>query len=362
MSLLNLEFAHANIAPFGLKLLQLRQNVVGPKLVLRLPARSVLTSTMAQFTTSTIAQCLAIPLAPRHWLWWILWFLAEFEHKPMPAIAGVDGFAGSKTMAKAFWEAGLPLIPFELMDDPVQQNCLSLEGQQFFLQTLVRASLTPYGICWLGPPCSWWVWVSRSVHQRSRNNPLGNVSHPSVAFHNQVAEFVANVVWTCAALGLFYVLEQPLSSVLVHHPHVSAALRDTKAVRVSFPLHKFGANTQKYLQLWGTAPWLPELRRVAGIVRGPVAHAVLCTIGDRGQVTGKKDDMVASAAYPTTFCDVVAILHKGFLASQAIQAQAVRMFVKSLPQLRHTWFWEALVAFLFPPPLAHSNLLQANLL
>ena len=32
------------------------------------------------------------------------------------------------------------------------------------------------------------------------------------------------------------------------------------------------------------------------------------------------------------------------------QAQAVRMFVKSLPQLRHAWFWEALAAFLFPGP------------
>ena len=33
----------------------------------------------------------------------------------------------------------------------------------------------------------------------------------------------------------------------------------------------------------------------------------------------------------------------------AMEAQAVRMFVKSLPRLRHTWFWEALAAFLFPP-------------
>ena len=77
-------------------------------------------------------------------------------------------------------------------------------------------------------------------------------------------------------------------------------------------------------------------------MRVPVPHSVLCTTGGQGQVTGKKDDMIASATYPLPFCDVAAFLHKGFLASQAIQAQAVRMFVKSLPRLRHTWFWEAL--------------------
>jgi hypothetical protein len=296
-------------------------------------------------------------LLPLHWYEWVAFFLSALQPRSVPAIRGIDGFAGQKEIAKAFLDAKLPMVPFEMMDDPVTENCLSLEGQQYFLQTLVRTSLTPYGFCWLGPPCSWWVWVSRSVHQRSMTNPLGNTTHPSVGFHNVLAEFVANVIWTCAALGIFYVLEQPLSSILVHHPQVKAALQGTQARCIRIPLYKFGAATRKPLQLWGTAPWLTELRRIADSIHVPVPGTALCTVGNQGQVTGKKQDMTASAAYPVCFCKVVAFLHKSFLASKAAEAESVHMFVRSQPKLQHQWFTEALLAFLFPTAPA-PNLLS----
>ena len=290
-------------------------------------------------------------LLPEQWIDTVHFFLGKKKQYAKSHIAGIDGFAGSKLMANSFLKVSLPLIPFEVMDDPVAENCLSLEGQQYFVQTLVRASLKPYGICWLGPPCSWWVWVSRSVHQQSIDNPLGNVTHPKVEFHNALADFVANVIWTCAALGVYFVLEQPVGSLFVQHPRVKAALRDVHSVRIKIHLYKFGATSQKPLQLWGTAPWLIDLEQIANHINAPVPRGVLYTIGHNGQVTGKKEAMAKSTAYPEAFCDVVAFLHQSFLSIKANEAKAtkqiVHMFVlQSRPQLQHLWFEDSLIELL----------------
>ena len=58
------------------------------------------------------------------------------------------------------------------------------------------------------------------------------------------------------ASGLYFVLEQPSSSTMLHHPAVHAALRQTRARAVSVSLKNFGGDTAKPLTLRGTAPWL----------------------------------------------------------------------------------------------------------
>ena len=42
------------------------------------------------------------------------------------------------------------------------------------------------------------------VHQRTDFNPYGDVKNAKVRYHNEVAEFVANVMMACAALGIYY--------------------------------------------------------------------------------------------------------------------------------------------------------------
>ena len=261
------------------------------------------------------------------------------------------------------------MVPYELLDDPVLENCLSLHGQQNFLQKLVQVGLESDGLCWLGPPCSWWVWVSRSVHQRSAERPWGNVAHPFVDLHNVLAQFVADVIWTCAALGVHFVLEQPLGSRLPDYGQVREALVATQATRISIPLWKFGASSEKPLQLWGTAPWLRQLADVASRISAaslsgsqpaacpssaqpaaspvavPAPTTTLCTLGEAGQVTGRKEAMTASSSYPACFCDVVAFLHNSHVARRIAVAVA-HILACNHPQLNNAWFIEALLPFL----------------
>ena len=303
-------------------------------------------------------------LVPICWLAWVRFFLLQ---QPGPLLHGLDTFAGDKQMARSFLAAGMPMATFELLDDPVQENCLSMHGQQYFLQRLVQVSFQEGGICWMGPPCSWWVWLSRSVHQRSHESPQGNTQHPTVAFHNSLAEFVANAIRTCAALGVFFVLEQPLSSVMPHFAAVRAALAEVGAKRVSIPLWKFGAQSEKFLQLWGTAPWLQQLTEIArrigetahcgaqpggahystqpGMVHVPKPPETLVRRGGEGQVTGRPEVLSRSASYPACFCDVVAFLHKSYLHRQAAMVVAQAVGRQGRTQ-QWQWFLDALLPFL----------------
>jgi hypothetical protein len=197
---------------------------------------------------------------PSRWHDWVALFLLEFTLQPQtPRLSGLDSFAGQKQMASSFLEVGMAMATYEVDDDPVLENCLSLHGQQNFLQKLVQVSLEKDGLCWLGPPCSWWIWISSSVHQRTRDRPEGRVSHPTVAFHNSIAQFVADAIMTCIALHVHFVLEQPLRSVLPEFEVVRRALATAQATAIVIPLWKFGASTHKPLKLWGTAPWLTQL-------------------------------------------------------------------------------------------------------
>jgi hypothetical protein len=281
-----------------------------------------------------------------------------------PKVSGIHSFAGQKQMSKSFLKFGMAMLPYEMDDEPVLQNCLSLRGQQNYLEKLAQVSLNPDGLCWLDPPCGWWIWMSISVHKRSKKNPYGDTGHPMVVWHNTIAEFVADVIRTCDALGVHYVMEQPLTSVLPEFPPVEKALMATKAACIKFPLCKFGASSQKPMQFWGTAPWLQQLRAIAeriyvcpsgskpedfpagpNIVFAAAPTQTLSFRGPEGQVTGQKQVMTRSAAYPPCFCDTIAFIHKVHLARLFAEAVA-KIIGKRFPELRNNWFVLALLPFL----------------
>jgi len=55
-----------------------------------------------------------------------------------PRICGMDTFSGQKHLAAAFVDRAMPMTTFEQLDDPVYEDCLSIQGAQYFLQNLVR--------------------------------------------------------------------------------------------------------------------------------------------------------------------------------------------------------------------------------
>ena len=282
-------------------------------------------------------------------------------------LSGLHGFVGVSQMSKSYKKLNMAMVSCDLVNDPVLQNCLLMEGQQYYLEKLAQLSLKPDGLCWLDPPCAFWVWVSSSVHKRSTQNPHGDCSHPGVEWNNAIADFVADVMLTCSAMSIHYVLEQPLSSRLPDYPAVERALMSTGGRRIVVPLWKFGSPSIKPLQLWGTAPWLQQLARIADriaarpsgsepedypptaervFVEGPQRQlAVVCT---NGQVTGLHHEMKASAHYPGSFCDVVALLHHSHLTREFVRA-VVKILARRVPSLREAWFSFALLPFLLVP-------------
>jgi hypothetical protein len=176
-------------------------------------------------------------------------------------------------------------------------------------------------------------------------------------------------IMTCIALGVHFVLEQPLTSVLPDFEAVRTALTEAQAKSIVIPLWKFGASSHKPLILWGTAPWLTQLSNVAekisatqasssqlandqsrpGQIHVPGPTCTLAIVGENGQVTGIRADMAASSSYPACFCDVVAFLHNAHLkslASKRAAMEVVSILGRRHPELRKQWFVEGLLVFL----------------
>ena len=88
--------------------------------------------------------------------------------------------------------------------------------------------------------------------------------------------------------GVWWVLENPLSSLLFEVPEIKAAAEASGAYPVTIHLGGFGSNSSKPLTLLGNAPWLRTLadssRRLFKLRQIPPCR--LTTTSASGRVTG----------------------------------------------------------------------------
>eukprot|EP00971_Amphidinium_carterae_P325593 6455945-Amphidinium_carterae.4 len=177
-------------------------------------------------------------------------------------------------------------------------------GVQLLLEKL--AWVRKRGMLFMSPPCSSWVWMSRSKSRRTKSTPCGSEDSSFVVQGNQVAEVVSSLMLLASEQGIDFVIEQPLSSLFFSHPSVESAIRQIPGVtRVSFRMSAFGSKSQKPSLLVGTAPWLSKVKD-AGTQRPPKALVQLAERTDDGQVNGKRKLLQESSAYPIQFCRVLA--------------------------------------------------------
>ena len=124
-----------------------------------------------------------------------------------------------------------------------------------------------------------------------------------------VAELVAHLIRLCAACDIYFVIEQPRSSLFFDFEPVKAALLATEAVQVSFSLGRAGATSVKPMRLYGTAPWMSVL--AARISARPMLGERKRLAPRRGNwVVGNRRALTASAEYPLPLCRMVAVLQK----------------------------------------------------
>ena len=150
------------------------------------------------------------------------WFDAEANGPSL--MSAVRQWAGERTLhcldlfsksGMAYWEwhfEGFYSAKCDVTDNLVDHDILSRKGFKNILE--LGLSLMVGGIALAGPPCSMFIFLSSSMHQRTLWNPLGDTSLAKIRMANMIAK---NTVWLLELLtsrGCFVVVEQPLNSVM----------------------------------------------------------------------------------------------------------------------------------------------------
>ena len=213
---------------------------------------------------------------------------------------------------------------YDLYVDPTH-DALSEEGLQILLSLVLRVAAG--GLIWLGTPCSSWVALSRSFTKRSAFQPEGppvafrtQAQHDYLEKHNQLANISAFVIRTARALGIDYILEQPVSSLLFQYPPMVQALKDCTSCHIW--MSAFGADSPKPLMLKGSASQILETIGEVSKQRRrkcPLqTHLAKASVDSRGvkRFTGKRSLLQASSAYTREMGLAVAYAHLGFNPSQ----------------------------------------------
>ena len=96
----------------------------------------------------------------------------------------VEFFAGFGNVTRAFRDAGLSALSYELKQDRTYQNILTDPG---FIAAMVYILKLKPGACMLAAPvCSSWVTINRGTSMRSTTTPLGREALDYVADANKM--------------------------------------------------------------------------------------------------------------------------------------------------------------------------------
>ena len=128
-----------------------------------------------------------------------------------------------------------------------------------------------------------------------------------LALHNRIAEISSLVALTATALGLAWIIEQPLSSLLFRFAPIRDAIKNCNAKTINFQMSAFGGDSPKPLRLTGTPSWLLTFETAARerLRSSATPKKRLATKEESGGFTGKQSELTASSAY--TFALGIAI-------------------------------------------------------
>ena len=175
---------------------------------------------------------------------------------PLVVVRDLDLFdvcAGQARLSRWALLGGLKSIALDRDYSPIM-DINTDEGLSIALAFLLR--VRPGGLCFIGAQCSSWVWLSRSTTKRSIENPYGNTSFNRVAEGNLLNCRVAVLCMIAITCGVFFVIEQPASSLFFSTAEMLHVLGRCAAVFRKFKMGDYGHPAQKDTILAGTAPWL----------------------------------------------------------------------------------------------------------
>ena len=231
----------------------------------------------------------------------------------------VEWFCGTGALTTACSRLGLLVGWYDVALEPVKMNLLTDAG--FAAAIHLCLSLVVGGTAWFGVPCSTFVFMSRGHTKRTRTLPKGNLKRQDVRHANLIVERVAFLIKILAKRRVYWIMEQPLNSLLWYMPAIKKARRNCKVGALKWQrrflwLGHYGHSMHKPTELVGVFPGLdaawptqrPPKRDASS------AYSQWRNKEGRKRVAGKAG-LKASEHYPAKFCSVTAKLIKAQVRS-----------------------------------------------
>ena len=235
-----------------------------------------------------------------------------------------DLFCGTGGIGAGMRRIGLTRgTSLDYLLDPHNMDILSPSGWASHIQACL--AIVVFGLCFMAPPCSSFVWMSVGTTKRSTKKPKGNCKLECVRNANEIVRRTVVLMKLCTFRRVQWVVEQPMTSSLWHLPCVANFFKSEPMIH-NLPLRRcflwmgaFATADDKYkipkpTVLYGISPMLQKLQTekpapMGGsiIVRTTMKWVIVNGKKKRvWRISGHHKLMKASAAYPRAFCDTVA--------------------------------------------------------
>ncbi len=168
-----------------------------------------------------------------------------------------EAFAGNAAVSRGVAALGYPSVGLDMEYHP-EHDVLTPAG---FLNLLGLAlDVVEGGVLWAAPPCSTWVWLSRSSTGRNKA-PEGKRLCRRVVAHNALLERLVFVLEVCVLRGVHFIVEQPRATVMWDYPAMQDFLQRHCVPSVGLDMGAYGAECVKATTLKTSAPYLWALER-----------------------------------------------------------------------------------------------------
>lgn len=162
-------------------------------------------------------------------------------------LAFIEYFAGKQAVTNAQLRAGRPAVAFEIEVDGVkleEMDLMSSLGMAHAATLVLKLSHVFPGGVLMAPVCSTWVWISRGSTGRRDWRPLGD-NTAKVNEANAMVVRVLSLLFMVSAMGLFWIVEQPSTSLMELHPHWQWFITVVPVFRHTIHMRDFGGESQK---------------------------------------------------------------------------------------------------------------------
>ena len=154
-----------------------------------------------------------------------------------PKYDSLEIFAGDRAYTDAWTVDGLQACAIDQRYDVDGDNMHDINSNIGFLHCLHK-TLQVDLVNLMAPVCSTWVNLNTGTSGRSVGRPLGKASSRNREANKMVSR-VLLLAWTCEAIGVCFIIEQPCGSWMEKHPRFQEFLKVHGLIRQYIEMEDF---------------------------------------------------------------------------------------------------------------------------